>query len=298
MNSKLNILVVDDEIELRESIVDYIETLNHNVFEAENGKEALDIISNNKINIIFTDINMPIINGLDLLKIISEKKLDIYSVVISGSNELTKVIDAFKFGAYSFFTKPFNLFKVKITIQNILKKINLKKQLKEQEKEIFENKKLQGLGLIAVGIMHEINNPNTFIKGNADFLKRKIMPIIKNLTSNSEFDEKLQRKLNYFDESIEGIIKGSKRISKIAKRLSSFLHFKNKEENVYVDLIKYLNKTLTLLNNEFVTRNNTTLNIDFNDINENQIFIEGFKEEIIRIFYNLSWTSKKMVKNA
>ena len=73
-NTASTILIVDDDYEIRGMISDFLrDSESYNVLEAENGKEALEILKNNKTDLVISDINMPEMKGFDLLKEIKER---------------------------------------------------------------------------------------------------------------------------------------------------------------------------------------------------------------------------------
>lgn len=85
---KLKFLFVEDEVELLQIICDALTKLNINYLTATNGLEALDVIENNSdIDAIVTDINMPYMNGLEMIKILRDKGINIPTVVISAHTE-------------------------------------------------------------------------------------------------------------------------------------------------------------------------------------------------------------------
>ncbi|RXJ79017.1 response regulator transcription factor [Arcobacter sp. F2176] len=110
MNKKefesISILFVDDEDYIRSNAISYLENFFDNVFEARDASEAFEIIDNNKINIIITDINMPNINGLDMIKKIREKDLDIKIIVLSAHTQTEYLLEAIELGLIKYLVKP------------------------------------------------------------------------------------------------------------------------------------------------------------------------------------------------
>ena len=85
----MRILLVDDEREEREGISFLIEKFHYplEIFQASSGKEALDILEKNKIDILFTDVKMPVMSGLELAKRVREKDKDIKIIIFSAYAE-------------------------------------------------------------------------------------------------------------------------------------------------------------------------------------------------------------------
>ena len=125
----VNILVVDDEPDLEHLILQKfrkkIGTKEYSFVFAKNGAEALDVISNSSsVNLILTDINMPVMDGLTLLSKINElnNKL-LRSVIVSAYGDMENIRTAMNRGAYDFITKPIDLKDLEITIEKSLKEI-------------------------------------------------------------------------------------------------------------------------------------------------------------------------------
>ncbi len=128
------ILVVDDEPDLqiliRQKFRSKIKTNEYEFHFAENGAEALEKIKNDEaIDLILTDINMPVMDGLTLLSKINElnNKL-LRSVIVSAYGDMENIRTAMNRGAYDFITKPIDLKDLEITIEKSLKEIELYKQ--------------------------------------------------------------------------------------------------------------------------------------------------------------------------
>ncbi len=103
----MRVLIVDDEKLIREVIREYCEDLNYQVFEAEDGYDALNIISNTDIDVIILDIMMPKLDGYSTLKEIRKRK-NIPTILLSArSDEYDKLL-GFELGVDDYLTKPFS----------------------------------------------------------------------------------------------------------------------------------------------------------------------------------------------
>lgn len=100
-----NILVVEDDADLRSVIREQLDGAGYNVLEAANGQIALRIIADQQVDLIITDIDMPVKNGLELLEDVKRDNARIPVVVMTGGNHNEKLILAA--GACAFVQKPF-----------------------------------------------------------------------------------------------------------------------------------------------------------------------------------------------
>ncbi|AXH08907.1 two-component system response regulator [Malaciobacter halophilus] len=109
---KLKLLFVEDEDDLINIITDTLNKLEANFLTAQNGQEALEIIeANDDLDAVITDINMPILNGLEMIQILKEKKPDLPIIVMSAHTEIEYIDKAKEFGVKDYLLKPFDFMK-------------------------------------------------------------------------------------------------------------------------------------------------------------------------------------------
>ncbi|MBS0289144.1 MAG: fused response regulator/phosphatase [Proteobacteria bacterium] len=105
-NSYGRILAVDDDIKLREKIVTYLEDSGFDVYEANNGKEALEVFYKRKPDLVLCDLQMPEMDGLTLLEHIQKESPGTLFIIMSGVEFMSEVISALHLGASDFMVKP------------------------------------------------------------------------------------------------------------------------------------------------------------------------------------------------
>jgi two-component system response regulator MprA len=114
------ILVVDDESGIREFLSDLLIFLGYQPIMAADGSEALEIITHNKPDMIITDINMPRMDGIELLKAVKREDANIPVLLISGykiNGDNKALVDTM---ANGFLSKPFDIDQIKTLITNLL----------------------------------------------------------------------------------------------------------------------------------------------------------------------------------
>ena len=119
------ILVIDDERSIRNSMKDILSFEGHEVLLAENGMEGLASVKTDKQELVFCDIKMPKVEGIEVLKRIKEFTTETPVIMISGHGTIDTAIDAIKNGAYDFIEKPLDLNRILITIKNATDKTQL-----------------------------------------------------------------------------------------------------------------------------------------------------------------------------
>lgn len=140
-STKNRVLVVDDDPMLRELIAKILSDNGYQVDQAANGKEALKQVEGKRLyEHIITDINMPVMDGLALLKKLGEKDIDANVIVISAHTEMANVVQAFKLGASDFISKPLQSEdEILLTIKKVEEKARLQKENIRLRQEV-ENK--------------------------------------------------------------------------------------------------------------------------------------------------------------
>ena len=118
---KDTVLVVDDELGVRQSFNMMLKT-GYNMLFAETGKQAIDVFEKNFVDLILLDINLPDINGLDLLERFMETDPNTAVIMVSAVNEVQTAVKAIKLGAHEYIIKPFIVDEVLNIIKQTLKK--------------------------------------------------------------------------------------------------------------------------------------------------------------------------------
>ncbi len=127
---KANLLIVDDEESILTVLSEYFRSLSYRVYTAENSEEAMKILNaNQKIDLLITDIALPGMSGIDLLKISREIRTDVPVIIITGIKALDYAISAIKHGANDYITKPFELTEVRKIVEKVLRyRFNVQKR--------------------------------------------------------------------------------------------------------------------------------------------------------------------------
>lgn len=136
------LLIVDDEPDLREVLQMILADLDAEVLTAENGVEALAILQKQKIHAVVSDINMPLMNGLELLKEVRQSGLDVPFVFVTAFGEKKNLLEALRWGATDFIDKPFNSTVIHSTMEKALQLGLAMEQVQMQLDEAFRSSNL------------------------------------------------------------------------------------------------------------------------------------------------------------
>jgi two-component system nitrogen regulation response regulator GlnG len=116
------IAVIDDEPDIRLVITDALTADGHEVLAFGDGESGLAAILETSFDIAFIDINLPGIDGFDVLAKIVEKETDVAVVIITGRATVANAIEATRAGAYEYVTKPFDLDKIRLLARNVMQR--------------------------------------------------------------------------------------------------------------------------------------------------------------------------------
>ena len=130
------ILVIDDESPIRDTLKEILEYENYNVTTAEDGSKGLALIQKNDYDVVLCDVKMPGIDGMELLDRALALKPDTPFIMISGHGNVEMAIEATKKGAYDFITKPPDLNRLLITIRNAIDRNNLVVETKVLKRKV------------------------------------------------------------------------------------------------------------------------------------------------------------------
>ncbi|MGB3366031.1 MAG: response regulator, partial [Acidaminobacteraceae bacterium] len=212
----MNLLIVDDSKMIRMMSRDILvnNNIDANILSCESGYLAFDMLKDNNIDVILLDIVMPSYTGIEVLKDLKEGGyLDkIRVLMFSSLSDKFALKECFELGAFDYILKPLEPIEFISRVSNALtdqrlrielsksleEKTNQNKQLedlnlklKETQAELIHKEQMAGIGRLAAGIAHEINNPLGFISSNIETLKeysitfKIIEELFKHIIDNS-----------------------------------------------------------------------------------------------------------------
>ena len=119
---KKKLLLLEDDMALNETVVDYLENIDYLVTPVYNGNSALDTIYENNFDLLLLDVNVPDINGFDILKSIREKGITTPAIFITSLNSMIDLENGYESGCDDYIRKPFVLKELKLRVESILKR--------------------------------------------------------------------------------------------------------------------------------------------------------------------------------
>jgi len=153
---KKSILVVDDEVSIRESLSGILRDEGYEVSIATDGVTALKKVDDDLPDLVFLDIVMPGIDGLETLQKLREKFPEIYVIIISAYGTIETAVKALKYGAFDFIEKPLSLEKVVLTVKHAFDFLNLNQENLLLRQKIFPNFRLDGISPAILRLKEDI----------------------------------------------------------------------------------------------------------------------------------------------
>lgn len=217
------ILVVDDEPDMRNYLVAALEK-KYRVIQAQDGEQALNTAQKHKPDFILLDLMLPKIDGLQVCRTLKQdnETKHIKIMLLTARIDEEAKINALKNGADDFLTKPFSKMEVQTRLRNMLQTAELEKSLrihnkelkdtlstlKQTQSQLLHSEKINALGKLTAGLLHEINNPLNYALTALQIIKREPAFVDNEI----------------LNETLHDIDEGMNRIKTIISELQVFAH--------------------------------------------------------------------------
>ncbi len=153
---KGKILIVDDEIGILDTVSGILEDEGYSTFTAQDAEDALHILEKEEIDLIFLDVWLPGMNGIEAIKKIKDKDSQIPVIMISGHGNIEIAVQAVKLGAFDFLEKPLSIERIILTTERALQFKNLESENIKLRSSIFKKYELVGSSQIMKKIKNQI----------------------------------------------------------------------------------------------------------------------------------------------
>lgn len=201
MSERINILYIEDDKIVADTVSRILQLLNQNLFTSYNGLEALEVMQDNQIDIVITDIRMPKLDGINLIEKLRTSGIEVPIVITTAFNEIEYLKKAIEFSVESFIEKPIDLKKLISTITKISQRITIKKELERKKLQIEHFKEAINKSNLIVTTTKEgeITNINYDLFSNlSEEIKKEKISKISSVINNSEL-EKIYKLINNFE---------------------------------------------------------------------------------------------------
>ena len=186
-----NILVVEDDKNLRKLITTYLQRNKYNTYEATNGEEALNVLDQSYIDLIVSDIMMPKMDGYELIKSLREAKYDVPILIITAKSEIEDKKEGFLLGADDYMVKPIDIEEMLLRIQVLLRRSKSASEKKIQigdlllnynQLSVIKKDKIYNLAQKEFYLLYKLlSTPNTI------FTRQELIEEVWGLESDSDY---------------------------------------------------------------------------------------------------------------
>ena len=186
-----NILVVEDDKNLRKLVTTYLQRNKYNTYEATNGEEALNVLDQSYIDLIVSDIMMPKMDGYELIKSLREAKYEVPILIITAKSEIEDKKEGFLLGADDYMVKPIDIEEMLLRIQVLLRRSKSASEKKIQigdlllnynQLSVIKKDKVYNLAQKEFYLLYKLlSTPNTI------FTRQELIEEVWGLESDSDY---------------------------------------------------------------------------------------------------------------
>ena len=282
------VLVVDDEPDMRRYLVDLLSE-EYRVLEAANGVEGLAMTREHRPDMIVLDLMLPEIDGLEVCRQIKQddELCTTRVVLLTARAEEPSKLRALRNGADDFLTKPFSSIEVQTRLRNLARSAELESdlqrrhrdlkatigELRDTQDQLIHSEKLNALGRLSAGLLHEINNPLNYTLTALEFARSD--PAVAG-------EPELKETLDDIDD-------GMQRIRGIVKELRAFA-YPSKNENVAFDIARAINAAYQIMAHD---RGDMDVQIDIED----GLVALGSQNHVTQVIVNLMSNAFKAIRS-
>ncbi|MDG5816632.1 response regulator [Chitinispirillales bacterium ANBcel5] len=309
----MKVLIAEDDLTSRKMLESLLQKWGYDVCATSNGKHAWEILEqSDSPHLLIIDWLMPELDGLSLCRRIREKFSDYYTYIIlqttKDCSEDKKY--GFKAGVDDYLVKPFdNLelyhkvnvgsrvityeYKINESRKSIQKYAQQMESLAQQRaKQLVHTDRMATLGVLSAGLAHEINNPTSFISGNAQLIEKAWRIINEKIGNevNENEDETFKMVCDEFPDMIDGIKKGVDRITSIINGLKGYArHGSTNKESFTISHV--IEEALQLCQTALKYNVKVTVDCEYDST------VSGDKQQIEQVLVNLILNAVHAMEN-
>lgn len=279
------IFLIDDEDIILDSFSLYLKNKGYDVYSFKSAVSALKKLPQILPNIIITDIIMPEMTGIELLKKI-RKYWNIPVIALSGQSSIEHVSQAVNYGVDLFLLKPINPEKLSYEINNLIVAKQNEKYYLNYNKEIKKMQRFADFSYLATGLHHNFNTPLQTISG----LLYQFEKTMNSITKQENQDKSVKENINKLQKIGNSLKENFYDITKVIEDLKHLELIQKKNINprkLFVKKMIILALKISLINEKI------SVESDFND----KDIVIGYEEDIVRILVNLISNAANAVKN-
>ncbi len=263
------ILVIDDEVYIRDSVIGLLEDFGFDVIDAENGRIGLERFRNENPDMVLCDLRMPEMDGLEVLAAVVEDNPKIPVIIVSGAGNISDTVEAIRLGAWDYIMKPIQDMNVlyhavnkaferarfieeknqyQRELENANKELNISLDTLEQAQDkLVQSEKMAALGELVAGVAHEINTPVGVGVTAASFLEAKTGEFKKIYDAGELKRSDLENFLRVVEEVSRSILINMERAAELISSFKQVAVDQSSETRRRFNLKEYIDEILLSL---------------------------------------------------
>lgn len=321
------VLIVDDEEPVRKMFSACLAERYH-CTTAANANEALALLAEESFALILTDVSMPGLSGVELLRRVVTQYPDTAVIMVSGIGRTQRVLDAVRLGASDYLIKPVDLDVLELSVERALERRKLlrdarrykqdlerrnaelgrrKSELESLQAKIIHTEKMASLGQLAAGVAHELNNPAGFLYGNMEILGEcvagleRLLEFCTNAPLPPDLAAEIARIKDEIDydhtlDDLRSIIAdcrgGAERIRDVVQNLRTFSRL-DEAEFKKIDLHEGIDSTARLLSHQY-NQSHIRLRRDYGELPP----VDCYAGQLNQVWMNLLANAAQAIEGA
>jgi len=272
----LNVLYVEDELDVREEVEDILNMKVGQLLVATNGQDGLEKYKKHNPDIIITDIKMPVMNGIEMIKEVRSLNIDIPIIITSAFNETEFFKSAIDLHVDKYIIKPIDIMQLFAVLDRAALVIYQKQELQHKDAMLKNKEKITAFGELLENIAHQWRQPLSMITTSASSLQvQKYLGKVSN---------------ELVEEMCENINNNAQKLSNTIDKFAKFFDDKESEEQLNLKFI--IEDYLSMIETSFKEKNITLL------LNLSDISITAVKKDIIQVLFTIVTNAKdKLLQN-
>ena len=244
-----HVLVLDDEPSLRTLLGFIVQRMGAIPIEAPDAATARQLAAKHTFACALLDKNMPGESGLAFLKWLRVAQPGCNAIVVTAYGNMDAAVEALRLGAFDFLLKPFEVDTLEHRIKLALEQWHMRQERERMQAMLVQADRLASLGVLAAGVVHEVNTPLAYILSNLDWLDEELPSLGKSLEKQSVGESReltaLAGRLQAVASTLRDIREGAERVRHIARDVKAFARDSD-DESVLVDLREVLDAALKM----------------------------------------------------
>ncbi|WNG37581.1 response regulator [Archangium minus] len=240
-----SVLVVDDEPSLRAIMSFIVQRTGAIPVQAPDATTARQLAAKHTFACALIDKNLPGENGLDFLKWLRSVQPGCNALIVTAYGNVDSAVEALRLGAFDYLLKPFEVDALAHRIKLALEQYRMRQERERMQAMLIQADRLASLGLLAAGVVHEVNTPLAYILSNLDWLDEELPSLRKGLERQGTEQRAIAERLEAVESTLRDIREGAERVRHIARDVRAFARDPG-DASMLVDLREVLEAALKM----------------------------------------------------